>query len=290
MPAAKRVQIRSGRFKLDSASAGNLIIDVGTAGSYRFINAGEEPFNVDLPNGGGVVHHKVAVDCSLDLEVTSTAAISKVGAADEVEGVYDLNSVGAQIRSGRFRSTDPDSNPVLIVKDPGGVNVKRYRVTNTGKRDFDVRLGSTNLTVERYCSLDFVAIANQVRIRRGSDLLVEGIYDLLANESEIRSGHFKIKTGNSSQSRTIIHLADGTLNPKPRAAYRIHNTGNFKFNLASATADIGIVQPNHSLDFEIPNTGTDNDRIIRVIQLVDPDDPNNFPLISGVFDFLGPPP
>ncbi len=168
------------------------------------------------------------------------------------------------IRSGRFR-LQAQAN---IIHNAGGhfyriLNSSDPRVigTTSNLRSFTVRVASGSgpgavVTVAPRFSLD-VKVRNslaEVEITPttlGATGEVEGIYDLLRDDADIRSGRFRFETTQSSRHQ-IIDAGGGHL----EAMYRIFNSGDNDITLwdaAQSGTSFLTVPVKQSRDFNVSN-------------------------------------
>ena len=171
------------------------------------------------------------------------------------------------IRSGRFRLTEA----ATIVSGGSGTF---YRVLNSSdddeispgqKRSFKIRVkpgssAGTYVTLEPRFSLDInlSGSVNDLEIEpttTGDDGEVEGIYDLLRAEQDIRSGRFKFEAPIADRHPIVIAQGSGLT-----AIYRVYNSGKNPINVYDAEKDtgpnstlIGTVSKDQSRDFKVAN-------------------------------------
>jgi hypothetical protein len=177
--------IRAGRFQWGSGATLTIIQNPGL---YRVLNAGET--TIDL--AGGIVK-SVAKNCSVDFWTAATVTVT--GAA-EFQGVFERLETAAEFRSGRFKHTFPGSPVELELIDlsaatDGGVH--RYRITNGGKKKFEVRAHDgtsfsdlTAAPLDRDQSVDFQVsqtINRRIGVLAGAGDTVTGIFDYLGRSA-----------------------------------------------------------------------------------------------------------
>ena len=191
----KELSIRSGRFKSDDAlvDPGNSIdnsfpIIRGRHGAiYRIFNSGERAFTV---YGNGETDVEEAG--SVDIVVASTEV--KIGAdtTGRIEGIYDLITVDAGTRSGRFNiDQNTDTARTIIDLRPGGGGNKPeayYRVYNSGDSTFQIQVGTAAaVSVHKQNSYDFeiptTGGQRQVTVVAAANTPYEGIYEYLGSAS-----------------------------------------------------------------------------------------------------------
>ncbi|MCA9055338.1 MAG: hypothetical protein KDA75_15965 [Planctomycetaceae bacterium] len=181
----------------------------------------------------------------------------------------------AQIRSGRFK-TDNATSPLVIIS---GRSSAFYRIFNTGTNAFKV-LNGVATTVEEGGSVDVVVRQGEtVRISTDSVAAIEGVYELVKDNLNVRSGHFQVVTDTDSNDRRIIDLrpGGGGGGGPASAYYRVYNSGSAAFTVTVGTQAFPVAVDN-SLDFEIPTTG--GDRTVKV--KADPSTP-----FEGIYEYLG---
>ncbi|MEW4528440.1 hypothetical protein [Maioricimonas sp. JC845] len=177
--------IRSGRFKIATATTAQKVV-LGRAGAlYRILNSGEHAFTIS----DGVNTVSLDKRLSIDIAVSSNLSIES-GADVPVEGMYEYLDTDRRIRSGRFRkelATTAEKHRIIDLRGGGSGMAKPtvyYRIFNSGEEPFSVVGGTTVVAeVAPEQSLDFEipgtgprdvyvrAIANSKEI--------EGIYDYL---------------------------------------------------------------------------------------------------------------
>lgn len=268
MPGRKFVSgIRNGRFKFPSTIAGTILIPKvkRQVTAYRFFNAGDNGFEVEIvrPNGNVDVSYPVARNCSVDVKVLQTRAvrIKKNDIDEDVEGVYEL--LGNDGRSGRFKVSAAAAATTTKISGTG-VRDRIYRLFNSGDKAFKLN-NDASLSVPQYCSLDvFVSDSTELVVVSNAGEAVQGVYDLLIKDIELRSGRFK-KDAN-------LKIVDFSSANPGSWAYRVYNSGANPFSVAG-----NRVLANSSIDIEIDA----NDPTITIEKVDDLS-------FEGVYEFLGP--
>ncbi len=273
-PNKTKSRIRSGRFKFGSGIAGELIILEKSADAfYRFFNGGQQTFNVRTTLDGANTDYPVEANCSVDLQVPQDGKvkIQKLNAADDVEGVYEAPGVRNDVASGRFKFPKRAVTTTLIVV---GGNVQIFRILNSGVNSINVGAnGAAARELKQHCSFDVFVKGSDVTVSNEVDEAIQGVYDLLNEngEADTRSGRFK-----SDADLPIIDFK--VSGPSLAVIYRIYNSGENKFRVLRGTFDLGVVQPNTSMEIEIPGNGQH-----RTIMINRVDDLS----FEGVYEFLG---
>ena len=180
------------------------------------------------------------------------------------------------IRSGRFTGDASGVGITIVSGRPGAF----YRIFNSGNHSFEVHASSSHTTLGKAMSLDVVVVNNDIVIKAGTGVVVEGIYEYLDGRDPIRSGRFKLETAPSERHKVIDLSVSG---PKPKAFYRVFNSGvkSFKVIASNKVVDEVLIEelrPAQSSDFAI-----DSKRDIYVVPHASTDP---YP-IEGIYDFLG---
>ena len=178
------------------------------------------------------------------------------------------------IRSGRFKSTDAKTNPLVIVRGREGAF---YRVFNSGPNKFTVKQGGAGGITEELdpkMSVD-VSVgggASGIGILTTADVPIEGIYEYLEGNKDVRSGRFKVDL-TDTEEHTIIDLTSDA------AYYRIFNSGDDDFEVGrSTTGPWKKVVPEASFDFQAPAN-------VKIV--VRPVGGSGTITAEGIYDFLG---
>lgn len=176
------------------------------------------------------------------------------------------------IRSGRFNTPIDVNTPITIVEGKEGAY---YRIFNSGSTTFNVDVGDGSSTSLRPSySLD-VAAGNEVKITSAAAVTVQGIYEYLSLQAEIRSGRFWLEGEDypPTTKHKIIDIEKGS-----PAFYRIFNTGKWPIKILKGLDQVQLesLAPEQSYDFEVRSKKD------IYVQSDDDDHP-----ISGIYDFLG---
>lgn len=183
---------RSGRFNKNAENA--TLVDGRANVFYRVFNSA--PFDPDHPttnqisvkygngNGKSVM---LLPTFSVDVFLENTL---EVNGLQVVQGMYDVLSESAEVRSGRFKTRGQMNKADLIpvVVGPSGKFAGVYRVFNSGDSDFQLVAkkgngAATNIgdPIEPNQSMDFVSHKNEDVFVKATDSTkyIEGIYEFI---------------------------------------------------------------------------------------------------------------
>lgn len=174
------------------------------------------------------------------------------------------------IRSGRFKITNSTgaADDFLIIKT---VKESVYRFFNSGSKSFTVKVStSISIVVESKDSID-VEVTGDLHIEVANGDTVEGIYDFVEGNFDVRNGRFS-GSFNDSKSPEIIRGRVGSL-------YRVFNSGDDDFrikygNLANPTTS--KISKRQSHDFVV-------DGIVRLEV-----DSTTDVKVNAIYDYLEP--
>lgn len=302
MPARKIDQgIRSGRFK-SPISNPIIKVEAGHKAPFRIYNAGDTSITVS----GTGISQNVDSGGSIDVLVEATDISITQAGGNPFQGIFDLIADGSIIRSGRFQS----GGTIILYQD--GV----YRVINTGESPITLTFTvtttvinlmtgtttptsvSTELPVKKNCSVDFsvapksitptlttiTTISTTVAVGGTS---IQGVYDRLDIRSDVRSGRFQ-QLYSVTTPLTVVNLIATS---EGYHRYRISNGGRLPFKIqwsANGTSgwnDVGTVQRDQSLDFEVSTTARPYIGVVR--EVVNPAPAGANAAITGIIDYLG---
>lgn len=273
--SSKSKAIRSGRFNYEKNVVGGTIIRGKTQDrAYRFFNAGQAPFSVNV-NGAT---YNVPVNCSIDLPVytgngNGSVEIQKANNVDDVSGVYEALTDQTEIRSGRFQYLRPaqeSTNDIVVDSDKS-----IYRFWNSGEIPVTVKANGNDKIVAPNCSLDLYVKNGNVAVKSVAGGIVQGVYDRLNPKliQDIRSGQFK-SDANPAAVTIVDFMVQGAATT---CVYRIYNSGANDFEVFQGNDSLGTVRRSSSLEFEFPGIGT---KSISIKPL------NNRPF-EGSYELLG---
>jgi len=185
--------IRSGRFKVELASAGEIRIVKGRSGAfYRIFNSGEDAFSV---TAGAPDSTTLEKGFSLDVAVFDEVVVSTSGKA-VVEGIYDYVDTQRPIRSGRFRlkSAPASHHKIIDLRHSGQKRRAFYRIFNSGEKNaFNVMVdgvlcpypAAPDKGLDPNQSLDFEVGygSRDVYVVAVDQYPIEGIYEFLGVEN-----------------------------------------------------------------------------------------------------------
>uniref|UniRef100_A0A7C2JZ33 Uncharacterized protein n=1 Tax=Schlesneria paludicola TaxID=360056 RepID=A0A7C2JZ33_9PLAN len=269
---------RSGRFK--NLAANQTLVQSPKASKYRFFNTGKKPFTIQVKEGATVAKTTdLYPQCSVDvLLLDNTTAVAVGGtygaittAVAEIEGVYDLISDAAPIRSGRFKRKG--NTPVTAIPIINGDADSLYRLYNVGESDLLIDARPEVLSPE--CSRDFALPSSSAFVSiTGSENTFQGLYDLVKTGTGIRSGQFRFTEANPATEHLLIDVTGVTVGHR----YRITNAGEFQFTVLGNGTALVTLKRDQSFDFQVV------DSALRVITIRGVNDK----LVNGIYDYLGP--
>lgn len=256
--------LRSGRFKSTGPGSDNSqVVAKGRHGTLRVYNAGDSAFDVTVASSSSTSSSvTLEKDRSIDIVIGNQATSVSVSAGDNVafEGIYEFVQDDSPIRSGHFKGVgDPDA--IMIVHQGGG---GVYRVMNSGDYPFTVNIEGDEIgEVAPAFSLDFAAEGN-VTITGAASEQLEGIFDALFENVDVRSGRFRFRPDVDIEGEAIIvpsyplPIIDLTGTPSTKGYwYRIFNSGDeiivVQHKNGGGVTELGRVQPQSSFDFQVPD-------------------------------------
>lgn len=157
-------------------------------------------------------------------------------------------------RSGRFKIEAEPADDIVLSKGTGGF---LYRVLNSGKNDFQVNYGGTNMTVPKRGCLDVLVSSatgkNELKVLKAAN--VSGIYEIPSPGAEGRSGRFHFGSNdNPGAPHPIIDLSQG---PASRLfVYRLFNAGENPVEISEDGTLLHTLPPGQSTDLTLKGTRT----------------------------------
>lgn len=277
--------IRSGRFKFSNPSGGTATIIEGVnraSATYRIFNSGEGMFAVTQNSTDVELWPACSVDVTAgDVEVTAGTALK--GSYDFLyDKEYTSDYVDAENppRAGRFKIDGNTASEITIVQ---GTFRLFYRIFNSGNDAFTVQTAPGHTwSLKPTYSYDVYAKDDLV-IKAGTDLTMEGIYDCLDTRKPVRSGRFKIWEKTLAEDgevvdptipHKIIDLREGGNKP---VWYRIFNSGSHPLTLNRGSSSTKEIEAEQSYDFEVGKS-------VKEVFVKSTD--TKIP-IEGVYEFLG---
>ena len=268
--------IRSGRFSAETPASGTTVINIinGHGGTYRIFNSGDDSF--DVYDGASKVE-SVPKECAIDIHPSGIISIRSTKAID---GIYDFLTENAKVRSGRFKL---NAGTLQIVEKGKGGGF--YRILNSGDKSvFSVKRGADPaVTVKPKMTLDF-ELKQSDELKVISVARVEGIFDHLDHNNEVKSGRFKIDPNvppnpDPRNAHTII-----STNNVGDAYYRIYNSGVFPFLVVGIGNSSIEIQPKDSYDFKVSKAKKAITVMAKTYQgpIASQRDP-----IEGIYEFVG---
>jgi hypothetical protein len=271
--------IRSGRFDGDAAAAttGIEIINGHKDDIYRIFNAGENPFAV---HQGTNPFATVPSGCSVDINPKGVITIKSTL---KVNGIYDLLTKHATVRSGRFAvegGAVTSTEQVISTAAKGG---SVYRIMNSGDSAFELRRKNKKIVdLKPKMSIDADLKNNdELSVVAAAGQEIEGIYFHLNQIPPVKSGRFKIDPkipATPVPDPTIAHAiidASGEL----ESYYRIFNSGAFDFEIEGlGLSSNPTVKPNLSFDFKVSSK--------TIVKVKGKTGATSDP-IEGIYEYLG---
>ncbi|MCA8995573.1 MAG: hypothetical protein KDA80_01250 [Planctomycetaceae bacterium] len=181
-------------------------------------------------------------------------------------------------RNGRFQrpsGTAGGEFPIVVA----GKDADVYRVFNSGDIDFVVKYKKNNtpeeVTVQPRCAVD-VTLEGDLKISFAGPIpanqQLEGIYDLVGSDREVRSGRFKAFINDTNPLEVVVGKSNDFY-------YRILNSGDNAFDVITKSGanptTVATLAPTLSLDVTLQRTLT--------ISTNSTDDI----LVEGIYETLG---